>query len=346
MKPNFQKFLSRKHALLTDDILISAWNDKKLFKRVSGVKEYIENLEIIDGDFYFDMHWMDHLTSCYYDVRPQTFWVFIKKGCAHGERVRVFARKINISGSPTQLQNNFWKSVKLLKNLLVFTPETHPLAKVIENKVIELLKRKKVPENKISELLFILSAPTKKNDQALEQLDLNHIKTRSAQQKKFDLAQAIKKHAMRYAYLGYREPFSLGYSEAFFTQRLHEANVPHKPVALPKNIAFNVREKTYIALLREFVYFRNYRAEKLYESLYYIEQLWKKISIQHGLGETDLAYYTLNEIKEMFKNGAHVPKNIITTRKNGYGILLHNYKIKIITGAELNQKKTVIDNEC
>jgi len=48
MPTNFQKFLSRKHALLTDDILIRAWNDQKRFGNLTGIREYVQNLEIIE----------------------------------------------------------------------------------------------------------------------------------------------------------------------------------------------------------------------------------------------------------------------------------------------------------
>lgn len=36
MKPNFQKFIYRKHAVLTDNIIVEAWCDKKRFKKFTS----------------------------------------------------------------------------------------------------------------------------------------------------------------------------------------------------------------------------------------------------------------------------------------------------------------------
>lgn len=51
MKPNFQKLLSRKHAVLTDHILVTAWNDQKRFVSLTGFDDYVSDVGIVDGDF-------------------------------------------------------------------------------------------------------------------------------------------------------------------------------------------------------------------------------------------------------------------------------------------------------
>ncbi len=118
MQPHFQKFLTRKHTLLTDSILVSAWNDKKRFSQLTGIKEYVQNLEILDGEFYFDMNWMEQITRAYANEPLAVFWQFTRKGYKYGEQIRNFARHISLQGTKSKLQKEFLKSINLLKNLL------------------------------------------------------------------------------------------------------------------------------------------------------------------------------------------------------------------------------------
>lgn len=223
MKPNFQKLLTRKHVILTDDILVRAWNDKKRFKKLTGLYEYVQNLEIIDGDFCFDKNWTDEIIEKYRNKNNKFFQDFVKKGIINGEKLKKFSRNLKINNKNFRLlKQDFWKSIELLKNLLVFLPETHPLAKIIENKTIEILKNKGVKDEAIYEVLLKTSYPKKFNSPILEQIDFIKIKEKFQKKSKFDLESTIKKHIKNYAFLGYREPFSQGYSYEFFKNRLKE----------------------------------------------------------------------------------------------------------------------------
>ena len=334
-KPNFQKLLSRKHATLTDDILIHAWNDEKRFSSLTGIQEYVKNLEIIDGDFYFDLNWMEEITRKYSDKDLKIFRTFIKEGYSHGERLKSFVRGLN---NRINIQDAFWESVELLKNLLVFLPETHPLAKAIEMHVADILKTKGVGEGKLMKTLLEVSAPEKLNGSSLEIKELKEIQEKASKDKKFNLDKALKEHTDKYAYLGYREPFSQGYNKEFFRKRLEklksEESVPKK-----HKLSFNKSEREYIDLLREFVYFRNYRTEKLYEALYYLEQVWRKLSVKYGLGEKDIGYYLLEEIGKLLNESKKVKDSKISERILGYAMLLHNDQIELITGEALRDKK-------
>ncbi len=63
MKPNFQKFIYRKHAVLTDNIIVEAWSDKERFKKLTGLCGAMQNLEIIDGHYCIDMNWLDSMVK-------------------------------------------------------------------------------------------------------------------------------------------------------------------------------------------------------------------------------------------------------------------------------------------
>ena len=338
MQPNFQKFLSRKHALLTDDILIRAWNDQKRFGNLTDIREYVQNLEIIGGDFYFDQNWVNEIIRKYNRKPVSFFQKFIKRGIFHGEKLKSFALGLRINGkSILRLEKDFWISVELLKNLLVFLPQTHPLAKIAELRVAEIIKTRGVSKDDINSVLLAVSYPRKYNGPVLEQRDLSKIKKMAENNPRFDIFSAVKKHAKKYAYLGYREPFSKGYAVSFFLKKLKESeSIRGKHNA----IKFTAPEKKHIELLQDFVYFRNYRTEKLYEALYYFEPLWLTIGKHFGVNGNGIGYYTLAELKKLFDDYIKVSASEINKRKNGYGILLHNNGISFIIDRELQAKKT------
>ncbi|MDP7195734.1 MAG: PEP-utilizing enzyme [SAR202 cluster bacterium] len=345
MQPNFQKLLTRKHSTLTDDILSSAWNDKDRFVRLVGIKEYMQNLEIIDGDFYFDINWVEYIIEKYKNHDINFFKNFIKEGYKHGEKFKQFSRELNLNKDIDELIKSFQDSVELMKNLLVFLPETHPLSKIIENKLVKILKNKGISENRINELLITISTPVKFNTPVLEIQDLKHIYKEKEIDHAFDISKALDEHTEKYSFLGYREPFSQGYTKDFFEERLktidkEEENADKTVI----DIKFMDDETNYVNLMKEFVYFRNYRTEKLYEGLFYIESLWKKISEHYNLNHlNDLGYYSLEETNNLFENNIKVVDNTINDRKKGYGFLLHNNTTSLIIGNELSLKKQSLD---
>ncbi len=305
---------------------------------MTGINEYVQNLEIIDGDFYFDQNWVNEVIREYNKKPVSFFQKFIKRGVFRGEKLKNFARGLSVNDKGIlRLEKDFWTSVELLKNLLVFLPQTHPLAKIAELRVAEILKRRGVFEDDINSVLLSVSYPRKNNGPVLEQRDLNKIKKMAEENQRFDIFSAVKRHAKKYAYLGYREPFSKGYAESFFLKKLKESeSIQSKH----KTIKFTAPEKKRIELLQDFVYFRNYRTEKLYEALYYLEPLWLAIGKYFGINGNDIGYYKLGEVKELFDDNVKINSLEINRRKTGYGVLLHNNGISFIINRELQNKKT------
>ena len=327
---DFQKLLSRKHCLLTDEIIETAWNDQKRFTDLTGFSDYVENLEIVDGDFCFDLNWTNRIINKYKDLDLKIFWKFINDGYCHGEIIKNYARNLKISSSKKGITNQFDESVNLLKNLLVFLPITHPLVKIIEGKVIKILKEKGIRDDELNDILFDVSAPIKKNTPVLENEDLSNIKEGYQSNKNFDIDMALEKHIGKYGFLGYREPFSNGYDKKFFETKLEAQNTETKQHKIP-SFEFTKGEQEYVDLLKEFVYFRTYRTEKLYESLYYLEPLWEKISNEFGLeNKIDIGWYTLDEVKDLFKSETKVTNIELEKRKIGHAILLHKNNSEII----------------
>mgnify|MGYP001593045061 FL=1 len=338
-RPNFQKLLSRKHALLTDEIIATAWNDRGRFKDLTGFPDYVENLEIVDGDFCFDLNWTNKIINQYKDINLKTIWKFINDGYRYGEIIKNYSRNLKPESSKKELTKQFYKSVDLLKNLLVFLPITHPLVNIIEGKVITILKEKNVQDNELNDILFDVSAPIKKNTPVLENEDLLEIKKRYQENKNFGVDNALVKHADSYGFLGYREPFSTGYDKNFFKMKLKDQKQETKQRKI-NNVEFTDDEQKYVDLLKEFVYFRTYRTEKLYESLYYLEPLWRKISNEFGLNnDTDIGWYNLGEINNLFKSETKVAYTELDSRKIGHAILLHDGRFETIFANQMSEFK-------
>ncbi|MFH1191956.1 MAG: hypothetical protein V1655_00600, partial [bacterium] len=76
MKPNFQKFIYRKHAVLTDNVIVEAWKDEKRFCQLTGLRGVMQNLEIIDGHYCIDMNWLDGMVKKYENADTELFRKF------------------------------------------------------------------------------------------------------------------------------------------------------------------------------------------------------------------------------------------------------------------------------
>jgi cytidylate kinase len=61
--------------LLTDEIITTAWSDSKRFRSITNFPDYVKNLEILDGDFYFDTNWVDEIINKYQNADLKVFLV-------------------------------------------------------------------------------------------------------------------------------------------------------------------------------------------------------------------------------------------------------------------------------
>jgi phosphohistidine swiveling domain-containing protein len=181
------------------------------------------------------------------------------------------------------------------------------------------------------------------NSPLLEIEDLKLIKQKSKADPSFDADEALRKHAAHFSFLGYREPFSKGFDFDFFKKKFDDLDlnqVSNVKDEIIERLHFSEDEQVYIKLLKEFVYFRNYRTEKLYEALYYsIETLWKNLGIVMGLENDDLGYFTLKEIDNLLNNNVKIDPETINERKKGYAFLMNDGIISLVVGKELQDIK-------
>ena len=202
---HFANLMKRNISLLASDMFMHAWNDKKLFSRFTGFDTCVSNFEFIEHDAWFDMDWFEDVISSHWNDNPQVFYGFTRHGVAAGEKLVRTCREIHLEGKDLQaLEELFWRSAKLFQNLSVFVPITHPLSKLVEKKVIAILKQHGVPDSGMDDKLLEVSVPEKINGPEQELIDLKKIK-KQMQEPSFDLDSALQAHWKKYAYLGYRD---------------------------------------------------------------------------------------------------------------------------------------------
>jgi phosphohistidine swiveling domain-containing protein len=335
MKPDFKKYLTRKYSVLMDDIIIRSWLDGKRFSRLTGIRECMKSVEIIDGAFCLDKNWMDFIHKKYGRKKLDFFTCFCKKGYIHGEKVKNFVRNINLHKIQKETERDFWRSLDLLENLIVFVAVTHPLAKIIEDKVRVILARKGISKIKFEEILIQITQPKRLNTPLLEQIDLAKMRKKQ-RDPKFNLNRALEKHFEKYSFLGYRQPFSSGFDIGFFKRRLKEKEIIQ--IQEKVDIKFTREEQKKIDIMRGMVFFRNYRTEKMVEAFYYLEKLWNKIGDFYGLTKNELAHYRISEVKNLFEKGTKVREDAIKSREKAHGYLVHDTKAELILGKKLGTK--------
>jgi len=342
--PHFEKLMKRRISLLGSDLFMQAWNDKKLFYRRTGFDTCVSNFELIDNDAWFDMDWFEEIITSHWNDKPEVFYHFTHRGHEAGDKLVRFCREMSPEGqSPQMLEPVFWKSAKLLQDLSVFIPITHPLSKLMEKKVIAILKKHGVPDEQLTDKLMDVSAPVRKNGPELELTDLKRIKKRLADPG-FNKEVAILEHWKKYTYLGYRDVFSSGYPVDFFHNSLLDKNLDEMGIPQPAISEFNFspEELQVIQLLKEFVWFRNNRTEKFFEAFFFLEPLWKNLSLSFGLEERDLFYYMTEEVSRLFTHGDKVPAEELEIRKQGSALLLDDNHFFLLTGDLLQQKEAAM----
>jgi phosphohistidine swiveling domain-containing protein len=340
----FEKFLTRKYSFFADSLMFSAWADYSNCMALTEIPDYLSNIEHILDDYWADSQWIEEVSEKYKNAKPQLFWDFLTNGHYYGEALKNFTREAfhpnaTLQGlQRPQYQEIFQKWCQLFHNDFAFVFVTHPLAQAVVLRIGDILQEKGLQKEKNTQAILNLSVALKPNGPEQEENDLWQIK-KHMQDPGFDLEAALADHCDKYAYLAYREPFAEGYEVEYFRKRLDDIQewqepTPQYPEAISK---FSPQEMEYIQLLNEFVFFRTYRTEKSYEALFYIEKFLSKLESEFNLGKHDLSYYSFEEIEQLLTHHRYLESSLMDERKSGYAILLHDSRISVKTGHELEQ---------
>jgi phosphoenolpyruvate synthase (EC 2.7.9.2) len=198
---------------------------------------------------------------------------------------------------------------------------------------MDILKKYGVAPEDFDQMLLDLSITRKSNGNEEDNFDLFFIQ-RHMIDSNFDLEAALKEHTRKHAYLKYREPFAGGYSIEYFRGRLKEKLVLPDYFQPYAEILgrFQENEQEISKLLEEFVFYRTFRTERSYESLYYLERFLAAMEEAHGLGLHELSYYSEDELIRYLQSGQRVNPKQLIERRNGFAMLLHDGAVSILTG--------------
>lgn len=342
--PKFEKFLTRKYSFFSQSLIFSAWADYSECMALTGIPDYVSNIEYIVDEFWADFEWIDAVSKKYKNAKPQLFWDFFKKGYYHGEALKKFTREAFQSEAAVQAlqrpqyQEIFQKWCRLFHNNFAFVFITHPLAQAMVLRTGDILQEKGLKKEATLQTILNLSVAKKPNGPEQEELDLWQIK-KHMQDSGFDLEAALMAHCEKYSYLAYREPFAEGYRVEYFRKRLDNIQAwEESSLQYPEVISrLSPQELEYVELLDEFVFYRTYRTEKSYEAMFYMEKFFSKLESEFSLAKHDLSYYSFREIEQLLTNSIYLEPSLINDRKSGFAMLLHDSIISIKTGNQVEQ---------
>jgi phosphohistidine swiveling domain-containing protein len=342
--PKFEKFLTRKYSFLAQSLIFSAWADYSKCVALTGIPDYVSNIEFIADEIWADSDWIKAVSKKYDNAEPKLFWDFVKKGYQHGEALKKYSREVfqpeaAVQALPRpQYLEIFQKWCRLFQDDFAFVFITHPLAQAVVLKTGELLQEKGLPKHEVSQTILNLSVARKPNGPEQEERDLWQIKQKM-QDPGFDLEAALTAHCAEYAYLAYREPFAEGYGVDYFRKRLNDIKAWEAPSpAYPEVVSrFSPPELEYLQLLDEFVFYRTYRTERSYEALFFLEKFLAHLESDYRLAPHELSYYSFREIEQFLADSTYPEASLIQERKSGFAILLHDSQISVKTGNALKQ---------
>ncbi len=341
----FEKLVHRRFSVLPVDILLTAWRDRERLARLTGVDVPLTRFESMNGDFYFPVAYLQTVEARYHASSPTVLQAFVDQGVLQGEQLRTFARTLMLPDDRSALIKLFWSAVEELQDLMVFLLPTHPFAEMVRHRVSEMVARHGISSAVIDTIVMSLSTPSRPDGLSLERRALMRLRQQVPNLSKEELDRALEKHQTAFGYLGYREPFAAGYSVEFFRERLHRSE-PLRDTKPEPTLKFSAEEQVEIHLLREFVFFRTYRTERMYEALFFIEPLWRALARSFALAdETDLGWYRLEEVRTLFKSAAPVDERQLDERRRGFGLSLANSRIELLTGGPLAARHRELEPE-
>jgi len=335
------KFLTRKYSFLSTSLMTEMWLKIDTCNTLTGVADGVEDVEYARQVWRLDENWIDAVSKKHLNSTHKVFWDFIDRGRNAGNELCTISRELfeTIDQDQTLISEknlqDFLTWVNYFQSNVAFLLVTHPLAKAVEIKLLNILKKYGIPSEKLDQALLDLSITRKSNATEEENFDL-FVLQNNMKKPGFDLQEALKKHTRNHAYLKYRDPFSGGYTINDFRNRLNtklelpDYFLPHAEIINQ----FNNEEKEWHELQEEFVFYRTFRTERSYESLYYVERFLAGLEESQKLEKHELSFYNLNEMVDFLQTGNRVSATQLAERRDEFAVLLHSGFLTTMQGKE------------
>ncbi len=323
------------------------WQKKDKCQIITGIDDVVIDIDYARHIWRLDEIWIDTVSHKHLSSSPQIFWDFINRGQKYGNDLSILSRKLFETieyEQPVNIEKklkDFLIWVEHFQSNAAFILVTHPLAKSVEMKLMKILNKYGVKSENLEQALLDLSITRKSNAAEEENFDLFFIQKQIGQPN-FNLDEALKEHYRKHSFVKYRDPFSEGYSIDDFREKLNsKLELPDYFLPYADIICkFDMEEKKWIDLQEEFVFYRTYRTERSYESLFYLERFLANIEKSQKLEEHELSYYKKEEIVTFLQTGIRISPNLLTERKQEFAMSLSN---SILTMMEGNTAKQWIE---
>jgi len=332
------KFLTRHYSFLSISLMTEIWQKIERCQNLTGITECVLDIEYARHIWRLDETWIENVSKKHFSSPVKVFRDFIEKGQKIGNELCILSRELfetiekdHDVHSEKKLQD-FLTWVEKFQQNAAFLLVTHPLAKSVEIKLLNILKKYGVPSENSDQALLDLSITRKSNAEEEENFDLFLIQ-KKMEQPDFDLEEALKEHTRKHAFLKYRDPFSGGYEIDYFRNRLKtKLELPDYFLPYAEIIG-----QEWIELQEEFVFYRTFRTECSYESLYFLERFLTNIEESLKLEEYELSYYNKEDIVNFLQTGKRIDPSLLAERKHEYAMSLHNSFLTIMEGNKAKQ---------
>jgi|GEM_PF-785139 len=336
---NMTKFLTRNYSFLGVSLMLDSWRDADGCTTMTGIPDGVRDVEYARSVWWLDETWIESVSRKYLTAEPNLLWNFLRRGQDVGNKLTIVSRDLyeTVEAGRTVLSENnlqdFMTWTKHFQENATFLLVTHPLAKSVEIRLLEILKKYGVSSMDLDQALLDLSITRKSNAAEEENFDLFFIQNRLGGPD-FDLTAALEEHTRKHAYLKYREPFSGGYTIDDFRERLKgKLELPNYFQPYADIIGqFRADEKGLVELQEEFVFYRTFRTERSYEALYYLECCLTALEEANGLGPHELSYCSKEELIHFLQSGQRVDPSLIEERRRDFAMLLHDGSVSVLTG--------------
>jgi phosphohistidine swiveling domain-containing protein len=307
----------------------------------TGIDDVVIDIDYASHIWRLEETWVDCVSKKHLTSDPKIFWNFTKRGQKTGNDLCILSRELFEKTDPEQTAiseknlHDFLTWVELFQSNAAFIIVTHPLAKSVELKLLNILKKYGVKSENLEQALLDLSVTRKSNAAEEENFDLFIIQKQMGQPD-FDLEESLKEHYRKHTYVNYRDPFSEGYSINEFRDRLNtKLELPDYFLPYADIISkFDLEEKKWIELQEEFVFYRTFRTERSYESLFYLERFLARIELSLKLEEHELSYYNKEEIVVFLQIGKRINPKLLAERKLEFAMSLHDGILDMMEGIE------------
>jgi phosphoenolpyruvate synthase/pyruvate phosphate dikinase len=289
-----------------------------------------------------------------YQVKQGTtfLWELAKKCESAGER---FIKRLKglvaekISGT---LVENLKAIIEEYLQFIVFMALPWALETFFADELQKILDKRALPADEKAELAKKLNQPLKFNDGQFEQISLLTIAGRLKtieDAKKPEIKKMMQEHVKKYSWVPMRwligEPLSeedvvLRLKELLkdnVQEKLRELNgqrekVRHETEEIAEKLTLTAQEKDFVLLLKEYVYIRTYRSDKIQQGNRIIMPRLEQAAKELGLSYYDVLYLSSEEVVQCLEKPALVKSIDIAGRKKSFLFYRDGEKAQVLEG--------------